>query len=62
MNKQISLSVLNNELAQVRNKKKMLLKQIEHIAFGENCSPLIIYNPDDRIIPRLKVAIYLDNL
>lgn len=39
MNKQISLSVVNNELAQVRNKKKMLLKQIEHIAFGENCSP-----------------------
>ena len=41
MNKQISLSYLNDELAQVRTKKKIFLKQIEEIVPWEKWETLI---------------------
>ena len=41
MNKQISLSVLNDELLQVRTKKKEFLEQIERIVpCGELITPI----------------------
>ena len=41
MNKQISLSILNDELLQVRTKKKEFLEQIEHIVPWGECLALI---------------------
>ena len=41
MNKQISLSVLNDEFLQVRTKKKEFLEQIERIVlWGELITPI----------------------